>query len=106
MTTVPSAIYQIRNQLDAIADATDRLFDAEDADAVDEIIDATGEIHRHLDTIDPEANDDMFYALLDVHRVAVLAVERGDLSELADMLRDDALRALFDRWHRLMEGEV
>lgn len=107
MTTRTSAIHQIRSQLLEIDDRLDDLFGVDGAeDAIDEIGASVEEIRSQLESLDPDADspdDDLFGALLDVHQAAVLAVERGDLAELAEMLRDDALRAVFDRWHRVRE---
>lgn len=108
MTHLHYAIHRMRNDLLDIDDAVYTLQDIDGADdAANDIDTAVASIRARLDELDPVGSadysppiHDLLSALIDVHRSAELAVERGDLSELAVALRDDAIRVAFDRWRR------
>ena len=108
MTHLHYAIHRMRNDLLDIDDAVYTLQDVDGADdAAGDIEIAVASIRARLDELDPVGSadhplpiHDLLSALIDVHRAAELAVERGDLNELAVALSDDAIRVAFDRWRR------
>lgn len=110
--TITGAIHRARTLLEEVESTLDDIIDIDETvdAAVESISEIAAKIGDQIDAIaeashvENDPAEDLLDALLEVHQVAVLAVESGSLEELAEVLRDDCLRVALNRRHQAQEA--